>query len=206
MDDGRTHGWTRRPNFYILRGMDIAPFYTGNLLLALPGIGDPNFERSVIALCAHDENGALGINIGQEIPGFSLHDLLAQFDLSGESVPKTPVLRGGPVERQRGFVLHTLDWGGQDMLQVSDRWGLSGSLDILKAIAEGRGPSHYIVALGYAGWGEGQLEQEMTRHGWFVAPANDVLLFRTESRDRWTAAWSASGIDPSLLANQSGHA
>ncbi|WP_184475457.1 YqgE/AlgH family protein [Rhizorhapis suberifaciens] len=186
--------------------MDDAPFYSGSLLLAMPGIGDPNFERSVIALCAHDENGALGINIGQEIPGFSLRELLTQFDLPGENVPEVPVLRGGPVERQRGFVLHSLDWGGQDMLQVSDRWGLSGSLDVLKAISEGRGPTRYIVALGYAGWGKGQLEEEMTRHGWFVAPASDTILFSTDTRTRWTAAWSASGIDASLLANQSGHA
>lgn len=186
--------------------MNVAPFYSGSLLLALPGIGDPNFERSVIALCAHDENGALGINIGDEIPGFSLRELLEQFDLPGDNVPDVPVLRGGPVERQRGFVLHTLDWGGQDMLQVSDQWGLSGSLDVLKAIAEGRGPSRYTVALGYAGWGQGQLEDEMTRHGWFIAPANDTLLFGTEPRERWTAAWSASGIDVSLLASQSGHA
>ena len=175
-------------------------------MLAMPGIGDPNFERSVIALCAHDENGALGINIGQEIPGFSLGELLAQFDLPGGELEHVPVLRGGPVERQRGFVLHSLDWGGQDMLQVSGHWGLSGSLDVLKAISEGRGPTQYIVALGYAGWGQGQLEEEMTRHGWFVAPASDVLLFGTQTRDRWTAAWSASGIDASLLANQSGHA
>lgn len=186
--------------------MDIAPFYSGSLLLAFPGIGDPNFERSVIALCAHDQNGALGINIGDEIPSFSLRELLQQFDLPGDKVPDAPVLRGGPVERQRGFVLHTLDWSGQDMVQVSDQWGLSGSLDILKAIAEGRGPSRYAVALGYAGWGQGQLEDEMTRHGWFVAPATDTLLFETAPRDRWTAAWSASGIDTSLLASQSGHA
>ena len=92
------------------------------------------------------------------------------------------------------------------MVQVSDQWGLSGSLDVLKAIAEGRGPSRYAVALGYAGWGQGQLEDEMTRHGWFVAPATDTLLFETPPRDRWTAAWSASGIDTSLLASQSGHA
>src|SRR3546814_10148152 len=87
---------------------------SGNLLLAMPGIGDPNFEKSVIALCAHDENGAMGINIGQEIPGLSLRELLTQFDLSGDKRPDVPILRGGPVEPQRGFVLHTLDWGGQD--------------------------------------------------------------------------------------------
>lgn len=186
--------------------MDNAPLYSGKLLLAMPGIGDPNFERSVIALCAHDENGALGINIGQEIPGFGLRELLAQFELPGENVPDVPVLRGGPVERQRGFVLHTLDWGGQDMLHVGNQWGLSGSLDVLKAISEGKGPERFLVALGYAGWGEGQLDEEMTRHGWFVAPVTDHLLYDVPARERWAAAWSASGIDASLLANQSGHA
>lgn len=186
--------------------MDVEQFYSGRLLLAMPGIGDPNFERSVIALCAHDENGALGINIGQDIPGFGLRELLAQFELPGEKVPDLPVLRGGPVERQRGFVLHTLDWGGQDMLHVGGQWGLSGSLDVLKAIAEGKGPERFIVALGYAGWGQGQLDEEMTRHGWFVAPATDHLLYDVPARERWAAAWSASGIDASLLASQSGHA
>src|SRR3546814_567847 len=117
------------------------PFYSGNLLLAMPGIGDPNFEKSVIALCAHDENGAMGINIGQEIPGLSLRELLTQFDLSGDKRPDVPILRGGPVEPQRGFVLHTLDWGGQDILHVGNQWGLSGSLDVLRAISVGGGPS-----------------------------------------------------------------
>lgn len=186
--------------------MDMATFYSGQLLLAMPGIGDPNFERSVIALCAHDENGALGINIGQEIPGLGLRELLAQFDLPGDKVPDLPVLRGGPVERQRGFVLHTLDWGGQDMLHVGNQWGLSGSLDVLKAISEGKGPGRFVIALGYAGWGQGQLDEEMTRHGWFVAPATDHLLYDMPARERWAAAWSASGIDASLLATRSGHA
>ncbi|HEY9579132.1 MAG TPA: YqgE/AlgH family protein [Rhizorhapis sp.] len=186
--------------------MDMPPFYSGNLLLAMPGIGDPNFEKSVIALCAHDENGAMGINIGQEIPGLSLRELLTQFDLSGDKRPDVPILRGGPVEPQRGFVLHTLDWGGQDILHVGNQWGLSGSLDVLRAISEGGGPSRYVIALGYAGWGQGQLEEEMTRHGWFVAPVSDQLLFGTSAQDRWSAAWSANGIDSSLLASQSGHA
>lgn len=186
--------------------MNLPPFYSGNLLLALPGIGDPNFERSVIALCVHDEGGALGINIGEEIGGLGLRELLEQFDLDGSNVPDTPVLRGGPVEPRRGFVLHSLDWGGQDMVQVGGLWGLSGSLDVLKAIAEGQGPSQYIVALGYAGWGAQQLESEMTRHGWFIAPASRDLLFDTGTGHRWAAAFRASGIDSSLLAAGAGHA
>jgi len=186
--------------------MDLPPFYSGQLLLAMPGIGDENFDHSVIALCAHDDNGALGIDIGSEIGGLGLRELLASFDIDGAGVPDTPVLRGGPVEPRRGFVLHSLDWGGQEMLQVDDHWGLSGSLDILKAIAEGRGPGHYVVALGYAGWGAGQLEQEMTGHGWFLAPPDIGLIFDTPTEQRWSAAFKASGIDASMLVSEGGSA
>lgn len=186
--------------------MDLPPFYVGNLLLAMPGMGDPNFDHAVIALCVHGEDGAMGIDIGSEMGGLGLRTLLANFDLDGSRVPDTPVLRGGPVEPQRGFVLHSLDWGGQDMVQVDQLWGLSGSLDILKAIAEGRGPSRYIVALGYAGWGAGQLEGEMTRHGWFLTPADQRIVFDTPTRSRWSRSFAASGIDAAMLASAPGQA
>lgn len=172
----------------------------------MPGIGDPNFNRAVIALCAHDEQGALGIDIGSEIPDLGLRELLASFELDGSKVEDVPVLCGGPVEPQRGFVLHTLDWGGQGMLQVDNRWGLSGSLDVLKAIAAGKGPARYIVALGYAGWGAGQLESEMTRHGWFIAKPSEGIVFDTPTAGRWTRAFAESGVDSTLLAHQAGHA
>ena len=109
--------------------------YAGQFLLALPGMEDMRFNHSVIALCVHDENGALGIAVSDEIDGVSLHDLLESFDIDPGQVPDTPVLRGGPVEPRRGFVLHSLDWKGQDMVEVGHGWGLSGSLEILKAIA-----------------------------------------------------------------------
>lgn len=188
------------------RGMDLPPYYVGNLLLAMPGMGDLNFDHAVIALCVHDADGAMGVDVGSEIGGLGLRELLSTFDLDGSNVPDTPVLRGGPVEPQRGFVLHSLDWGGQDMVQVDDLWGLSGSLDILKAIAEGRGPSRYLVALGYAGWGAGQLEAEMTGHGWFLAPAQSRLLFDTPTRSRWSRAFAASGIDAAMLTSAPGQA
>lgn len=186
--------------------MDLPHYYAGHLLLAMPGIGDPNFDHSVIALCAHDEQGALGINIGAEVEGLSLRELLATFDIDGSGIVDRPVLRGGPVEPRRGFVLHSLDWGGQDMLQVGKLWGLSGSLDILKAIAEGRGPSRYLVALGYAGWGPGQLEAEMTRHGWFLAGGGAEIIFDTPVTARWSAAFAASGVDAALLVGSAGTA
>ena len=135
--------------------MDSTRFLTGQFLLAMPGIGDPRFERAVIAVCAHDVEGALGIGIGDTIDGLTLHDLLDQFEIEPGVAPDTPVHFGGPVEPRRGFVLHSPDWGGQDTIDVGGRWSLSGTIDVLRAIAEGTGPSRWLVALGYAGWGEG---------------------------------------------------
>ncbi|MDO7835309.1 YqgE/AlgH family protein [Sphingobium sp. HBC34] len=186
--------------------MDQTRFYGGHFLLALPGMEDMRFDHSVVALCVHDDNGALGIAVGEEIEGVSFRTLLDSFDIDGANVPDVPVLRGGPVEPRRGFVLHSLDWGGQDMIDVGGRWGLSGSLDILKAIAEGRGPSRYLIALGYAGWGAGQLEQEMRGESWFLADADADLLFDTPARRKWAAAFAASGVDSAHLVSGAGSA
>ncbi|MCC4232472.1 YqgE/AlgH family protein [Sphingobium soli] len=184
--------------------MDQAQFYGGNFLLALPGMQDQRFDHSVLALCVHDADGALGIAVSDEMEGLGLRELLESFDIDANKVPDTPVLRGGPVEPRRGFVLHSLDWAGQDMMQVNDQWGLSGSLDILKAIAEQRGPSRYLVALGYAGWGAGQLEEEMTGESWFLAPGNADLLFNTPARRKWAAIFAASGVDSTHLVGGAG--
>ncbi|WP_066549731.1 YqgE/AlgH family protein [Sphingomonas sp. CCH15-F11] len=186
--------------------MSTPAFLTGQFLLAMPGIGDPRFERSVIAMCAHDENGALGIGIGSEIEGLGLHELLGQFDIAPGAAPDAPVHAGGPVEPMRGFVLHSTDWGGQDTIEVAGRWNLSGTIDVLRAIAEGTGPSRWLVALGYAGWGEGQLDGEMTRHGWFSTPGELALLYDVPARSRWERAFSGAGIDPRLLASSAGRA
>lgn len=182
--------------------------FAGNLLLALPGMQDERFTHSVIALCVHDENGALGIGIGEEMEGVGLRDLLDSFDLDGSKVEDRPVLRGGPVEPRRGFVLHSLDWEGGDMVRVggSDGWGLSGSLDILRAIAEGRGPQRYLVALGYAGWAAGQLEHELAGESWFLAPGRAGLLFDGRPEGKWSAAFAACGIDASHLVSGAGTA
>jgi putative transcriptional regulator len=181
-------------------------FLSGKLLLAMPGIGDPRFEHAVIAMCAHDDNGALGIGIGQLMPRLGLHKLLEQFEIDPADAPDAPVHRGGPVEPQRGFVLHSTDWGGDGSMYVSDRWVLTGTIDILRAIAEGRGPSRWLVALGYAGWGEGQLDAEMLRHGWHVATGTDDIIFDGDVTMRWSAAFESDGIDPRLLAAESGSA
>ncbi|MBU3078352.1 YqgE/AlgH family protein [Sphingomonas quercus] len=186
--------------------MDSASFLVGRFLLAMPGIGDPRFERAVIAMCAHDGNGALGIGIGRVAPRLGLHLLLAQLELPPGKAPDVPVHLGGPVEPQRGFVLHGLDWRGEGTLNVDGRWALTGTLDILRAISEGRGPDQFVVALGYAGWSGGQLEEEMTRHGWFDVEGDTGLLYDTPAAERWAAAFATTGIDARLLAADCGNA
>ena len=195
----------------MVAGMAQQPaFLSGKLLLAMPGMADPRFERAVIALCAHDENGAVGIGIGHKRAGISFRQLLRQLDLDPGDAPDCAVHHGGPVEPGRGSVLHSTDWGGQDTLQVNNEKGelfaMTGTIDVLRAIAEGRGPRQWIVALGYAGWGEGQLDEEMTRHGWFTAKADPAMLFNTPTDERWAAAFKAEGIDPRLLASETGAA
>ena len=185
-------------------------FLSGKLLLAMPGMADPRFERAVIAICVHDENGAVGIGIGHKRSGIRFRGLLQQLDIDPGEAKDAPVHHGGPVEPGRGFVLHSTDWGGQDTLHVAGAEGelcaMTGTVDILKAIAEGRGPSRWVAALGYAGWGEGQLDEEMTRHGWFTATATRTILFDTPADERWAAAFKQEGIDPRLLASQTGAA
>lgn len=186
--------------------MEEPKYLTGQLLLAMPGIGDPRFERAVIAMCMHDDDGALGIGLGRIVPRIGFHELLRQLDIEPGVAPNAAIHLGGPVEPQRGFILHSRDWGGDGSIDVAGRWQLSATLEILRAIAEGRGPTRWVAALGYAGWGEGQLEEEMTRHGWFATPADDTLLYDCDVGARWAAAFKGAGIDPRLLAAESGTA
>jgi putative transcriptional regulator len=186
--------------------MDGTRYLSGQLLLAMPGIGDPRFDRAVIAMCTHDETGALGIGLGRIVPRIGFHSLLAQLDIEPGVAPDAPIHHGGPVDPQRGFILHTLDWGGQDSVQVSDRWALTATLDILRAIAERKGPSRWTAALGYAGWGPGQLEQELVGNGWFTTPCTEALLYDCDVSDRWAAAFRSAGVDPRLLSADSGTA
>ena len=186
--------------------MDAPRFTTGQFLLAMPGIGDPRFERSVIAMCMHDEDGALGIGLGRVIPRLGFHDLLKQLGIEPGVAPNAAIHVGGPVEPQRGFVLHSADWGGQESVDVAGRWVMSPTIDVLQAIAEGKGPSRWVAALGYAGWTKGQLDDELSRHGWFVAEGDDALLFDVDAEHRWASAFQGAGIDPRLLAADYGTA
>lgn len=188
--------------------METVPtWFTGQLLLALPGIGDPRFDRSVIAMISHSEEGAMGIGIADPIAGMTVGAALDQLEIAHDDDPlDQPIFLGGPVEPSRGFVLHSMDWGSEDTVQVADRWTVSSSHDILRAIGAGRGPSRWLVALGYAGWAGGQLEEEMVRHGWHVTPGSDSLLFETPPAGRWQAAFAEAGVDARLLTTEGGEA
>jgi putative transcriptional regulator len=186
--------------------MTDSSYLAGRLLLAMPGMGDPRFDHAVIAMFVHDAYGALGIGLGEERKGLGFHALLRNLEIAPGKAPDAPVLNGGPVEPQRGFVIHTPDWDGPGTVLAEPLGAMSASLDVLKAIAAGEGPSQWLFALGYAGWGEGQLDGEMRRHGWYAAGGNPGILFDTPAPQRWKATWAAEGIDPALLASQTGRA
>ena len=184
----------------IVGGVHQLTYLSGQFLLALPGMGDPRFEHAIIAMCAHDEGGALGIGLGTTIDGIGFHALLDQFEIAHGDIPDAPVHYGGPVEPRRGFVLHSHDWQGQDRV-------LSSTVDVLRAIAEGTGPKRWIVALGYAGWDAGQLEQELREPGcWFNVGGEPEILFDVAAEDRWQAAFGVAGVDPRQLVTGGGTA
>lgn len=186
--------------------MEDARYLSGQLLLATPGMSDARFQRAVIAICAHGADGAMGIGVGATVAGLGFHDLLEQFDIAPGGSDNAPVHVGGPVEPRRGFVLHSQDWGGQDTLDVAGVWSLSSTIDVLKAVAEGVGPSRWLIALGYAGWGAGQLDGELTGAGWLNVPGSAELVFDRSPGERWDAGMAAAGVDPRLLVGSAGRA
>lgn len=194
----------RKPN--IIRIMTDAQYLSGRLLLAMPGMFDPRFDHSVIAMCLHDENGAFGVGIGHARDGVTFHGLLREVGIDPGVAPDCDVHHGGPVEPGRGFVLHSADWTSPETIKIDGLCALSASLDILHAIAAGTGPRQWLIALGYAGWGAGQLDGEMRHHGWYAAEGRPEILFEEVPETRWHATWRAEGIDPALLATEIGHA
>lgn len=182
-------------------------YLVGQLLLAMPGMGDPRFDHAAIAMCMHDDAGALGLVVNHIYDGLTVRQVMEQLDVDPlDTADDLPVYAGGPVEPARGFVLHSLDYGGQGTLQVADAWALTATLDILKDIAAGKGPSKWLLALGYTGWGEGQLDEELTRHGWLNAPAPPELVFDTPFEERWPQAFAALGVDVGHLSSTAGRA
>lgn len=186
--------------------MTTAGFLENKLLLAMPTMADQRFERSVIYMCSHDASGAMGLVINQAMTQLSFKGLLEQLDIeTNEQVPEVPVHAGGPVEPGRGFVLHSADFVQESTLIVSQSLALTATVDVLKAIAKGKGPSRHLVALGYAGWGAGQLEREVQGNGWMIADADDEILFNTEVELMWPRAMAMLGIDIAMLSTEAGH-
>jgi putative transcriptional regulator len=190
-------------------------YLNGKLLVAMPGIGDPRFERSVVFMCAHSEEGAMGIVINRTSSQITFPELLEKLEIiSPDARIELPakvrgmtVQAGGPVESGRGFVLHTTDYFAQDTtLPISTGIGLTATLDVLRAIAGGRGPRKSLMALGYSGWGPGQLEQEIQSNGWLTCEADESLLFDEDFGHRYEAAMQRIGIDPRMLSSTAGHA
>lgn len=181
-------------------------YLAGRLLLAMPGMGDPRFDHAVIALIQHDADGALGLGVGRALEGVTLHDVLGDLGIDPGAAPNDPVLYGGPVETQRGFVLHSADWLGRGSVRAGALGAMSMSRGVLEAIAAGTGPRRFVVVLGYSGWDAGQLDGEMRRHGWYAAKGRAEIVYETPAERRWKAAWLAEGIDPALLASETGRA
>ncbi len=178
-----------------------------HFLIAMPNLEDGRFFHSVIYLCEHNDEGAMGLVINRPLD-LSLGEILAQMEIEcgRECVADQPVFLGGPVQCERGFVVHRPHLGWESMLAVSDDIAITSSRDILQAIAAGEGPEETLVALGYAGWGQGQLEQELVDNAWFSVPADRRILFETPVAERWRAAAELGGIDPNLLSGEIGHA
>lgn len=183
------------------------PCFTDHFLIAMPALEDPNFHRSVTLVCQHDASGAMGIVINRAAD-YTLGELLDQLSLPTDDprVASLPIFSGGPVHADRGFVLHDDPREWNSTLRFGRGLAVTTSRDILAAMARGDGPRNALVALGYAGWTAGQLEEELAQNSWLTVPADQGIVFTTPLQDRWQAAASALGVDLSVLADYAGHA
>lgn len=181
---------------------------SGKLLIAMPGLGDPRFARSVIFICAHSDEGTMGLVVNRPAADLCFTDLLKQLGIEpGDKSPSPPIHFGGPVESGRGFVLHTTDYQAREAtLCVNDGFSMTATLDILQDITSGQGPSSALLALGYAGWGPGQLETEILQNGWLTCDAVPDLVFATQDAGKWARALASLGVDPESLSAAAGRA
>ena len=195
----------------------MSDYLEGQFLIAMPGIGDPRFERAVIYMCAHTQEGAMGLIVNKPMEDLKLGELLHRLGMLPpeetnsihlpQDLYQQPVYTGGPVEPGRGFVLHSLDYAlTEGTLRVDDRVGLTASLDILHDLVQGRGPKQLMLALGYAGWAAGQLEEELRLNAWLTCPADADVIFNLPPEERYAAALMKIGIDPAHLTMGSGQA
>ncbi len=182
-------------------------YLQGHLLIAMPSIGDPRFDRTVIYLCAHSATGAMGIVLNKLLDNIAFPDLLDQLNIkAGPANAQIRVHYGGPVESNRGFVLHSADFVREGTALVGQNIGLTGTLDVLRAMALGQGPKRALLALGCAGWAPGQLDSEIQANGWLTAPADPDLIFSPDIGDTYGRAFAKIGIDLGALHSTAGHA
>jgi putative transcriptional regulator len=199
--------------FSALRDKRERGFLDGQFLIAMPGVQDGNFARTVVYICAHSDAGAMGFIINR-LQDLSFPDVVEHLNLVDEpdrerltdKVRRFPVLSGGPVETGRGFVLHSDDFCCETSIPVSDEVSLTATLDILRLIARGNGPVRATMLLGYAGWGAGQLEAEIGNNGWLNCPAQDDLIFDAAVDTKYERALAAMGVSPEMLSTEAGHA
>ncbi len=181
-------------------------YLTGQLLVAMPQMDDPRFARSVVFMCAHNADGAMGIVINKVVEEPSLTELLKQLGIENNGFSDGRVHFGGPVETGRGFVLHSTDYAESATLVVEGGFSLTATMDVLRAIGKGEGPSKSLLALGYAGWGPGQLDAEIQANGWLQVAADHDLIFDAGHDDKWKRAIGKLGVDPFALSGDAGHA
>lgn len=186
----------------------------GSFLVAMPRMGDQRFENSIVFLCAHSEEGAMGFIVNQTLREPTLVDFWMKLGIVAEKdVPKLhetiadcSLHTGGPVEPGRGFVLHSPDYSADTTLKINDAVSLTATLEILRDLAVGRGPEHHMVALGYSGWSAGQLEEEIAANGWLVCPADEQIIFGDDDAGKYMRVMKSMGIDPALISPDTGHA
>jgi putative transcriptional regulator len=183
------------------------PSLTGQLLVAMPQMADPFFDHSVVYLCAHsEEDGAMGLVVNKTLDALTIDELYAQLKIEPTKRSDQPVHFGGPVAPGQGFVLHSTDYREKGTLGIGDEFAMTATLDILHANSRGEGPRQGLVALGYAGWGPGQLEAEIGANGWLVVAADPSLVFETDDGSKWQRALAKLGVSPEMLSGESGRA
>jgi putative transcriptional regulator len=187
--------------------LNMTPDLTGQLLIAMPGMGDPRFAGAVILLCDHSDDGAMGLIVNKPVTELSFAELISQLGIEAMMPPKIPILYGGPVETGRGFVLHSAEYGDAgDTLRVVGGFGMTATLDVLEDLANGDGPAQAVMALGYSGWAPGQLEAELGQNGWLTCDADAGIVFGTDMDGKWEAALAKLGVSPLMLSAESGRA
>jgi len=181
--------------------------FTGMMLIAMPAMADSRFAKSVVYICSHSEEGAMGIVVNQAIDQLRLPAVLEQLGIEGRGHPDDqPVHVGGPVESNRGFVLHSAEYRLDSTLVIDEAFALTATVEILRAIAEGNGPNRLVLALGYAGWAPGQLDAEIRDNGWLLAPGDADIVFDPDDDNKWNRALAKLKVDPILLSGAAGHA